>query len=957
MDSLKELLKPKTMNRLSYVAIFCWVVIGVILLGIFADMENSESRFDFRCGTERGKIQNEDLVRAKCFEQYRNLYNKSSFPVYGFVILNFSLILFFGVIYSQLATSRVDRLLDHERQRPPKSYFLFVAYCCQLAARFVFGILFIVLQTQLLYPSNFPTSFDCTEPPGTAGSSRTANASTGNIQNSTIYECINQRAKNKTFWTIAVSVVNGVFTLIILIEIIWIFSRARKEKQFPEDSQFLKDHLNSNYEAPQQEQDQEVRQQEENEEFSLPVVSQESELPQPRSFIENLKKNIIENTETPTDLKPLFQPKHGEGERIEDLKLDSIYTNLVLIPNRAQYDFSGEREEQLKEYPMPKENFQPLKGPEDIIDAENKKIVIIGRPGIGKTLFCTKFIRDWASGRVFNTTQDAELDFGIAFLIKFRKFNSVETLSLRGLLASAEYSETECLANVVWNYILENPEKVLILFDGMDELVDHTRIANETVNNSYKDIVEEKMPMAALYSKIVSGKFLPGAAVVTTTRPTAVSCLRGVQFNRTIEILGFAAEEVEEYVKNFPQDAAENLSGARETAAKNLSDAGESAAENSSGAGEKIWRHISTNMNLFSLCYIPVNCFIICSCLLEVLQFYTKKGNDLIGVGLPTKLTEIYKQAVKLFYFRHNEQYRGECLSREEIESDKFPPEFKLLGEVAFNGVKEGRLVFGKSEVHGLENSSLFHQMPDHQIGPFKHESQFCFMHLTMQEFLAAKYITDPDTMNEEELRRFVSDNIKKGEWQVVLQFVAGLLGERDDKSIEIFTSLLPVKTKMFSDEITRWPTDSDKHLALTIIKCLYEGSKLNVIHPIVQNKLDSINCNSVDFSDCGLAPADCTALVHIIKNMKQISHINLSFNHIGSLGCVEIKKLFESDKSKLTSLGLMANRIGDEGLVHLSKGIKTSRLTWLDLRGNKDITPEAKQRFRDDNPNCEVDF
>ena len=46
MDSLKELLKPKTMNRLSYVAIFCWVVIGVILLGIFADMENSESRFD-----------------------------------------------------------------------------------------------------------------------------------------------------------------------------------------------------------------------------------------------------------------------------------------------------------------------------------------------------------------------------------------------------------------------------------------------------------------------------------------------------------------------------------------------------------------------------------------------------------------------------------------------------------------------------------------------------------------------------------------------------------------------------------------------------------------------------------------------------------------------------------------------------------------------------------------------
>ena len=310
---------------------------------------------------------------------------------------------------------------------------------------------------------------------------------------------------------------------------------------------------------------------------------------------------------------------------------------------------------------------------------------------------------------------------------------------------------------------------------------------------------------------------------------------------------------------------------------------------------------------------------------------------------------------VKLFYFRHNEQYRGKSPSREEIESDEFPPEFKQLGEVAFNGVKEGRLIFVKSEVQGLETSELFHRMPDHQIGPAKHESQFCFMHLTMQEFLAAQHITD--TMNEEELRRFVSDNIKKGEWQVVLQFVAGLLGERDDKSIEIFTSLLPVKTEKFRDGRTCWPADSDRHLALTIIKCLYEGSKLNVINPLVQNKLDSINCNIVDFSGCRLAPADCTALVHIIKNMKQISHINLSFNHIGSLGCVEIKKLLQSGKSQLTSLDLMGNGIGDEGLVHLSKGIKTSELTWLNLIGNKDITPEAKQRFRDDNPNCRVSF
>ena len=60
-----------------------------------------------------------------------------------------------------------------------------------------------------------------------------------------------------------------------------------------------------------------------------------------------------------------------------------------------------------------------------------------------------------------------------------------------------------------------------------------------------------------------------------------------------------------------------------------------------------------------------------------------------------------------------------------------------------------------------------------------------------MQEFLAAKHITD--TMKGEELRRFVADHIDKGEWQLVLQFVGGLLGEQ---SIDIFTDLLPETTE-----------------------------------------------------------------------------------------------------------------------------------------------------------------
>ena len=107
MESLKEFLAPKTFNRISYFAVICWILLGVIFLGIFAEMENSESRFDFRCVAESKKM---DFVRGQCFEQYEEQYNKSGLPVYAFVILNFFLIASAGAIYSQVVKSRVNQL-------------------------------------------------------------------------------------------------------------------------------------------------------------------------------------------------------------------------------------------------------------------------------------------------------------------------------------------------------------------------------------------------------------------------------------------------------------------------------------------------------------------------------------------------------------------------------------------------------------------------------------------------------------------------------------------------------------------------------------------------------------------------------------------------------------------------------------------------------------------------------
>ena len=938
MESLKELLTPKTFNKLSLVAIFVWILFGVTLLGIFADMENSESRFDFRCD---GKLSDKDLIRGKCFERYEKKYNKFSIPVYGFVIVNFSVVAIVAVIYSKCIESTVDGLearnADVEgliQQGNETSRRLFIAYCCQLAIRFALGIFFIVLQTRVFYPSKFPSSFECTI---TREGNSSAYPSVKFTKTQT-YECHNQRATKKTFWTDAVSVVNGIFTFVVLMEIVWIMFRARNRKIFMEDSQFFGDHLKFNpvvaLPGAQEQQHRQNTQQ-------VPL----------QAFTKSMKDTIMKDTEQPTGLEQPIRRNPGEGPKPKDLKIDQIYVNLVICEGRAYYDFPEDRWEQLKVYPKPANvNHPQSKRPDVIIDAQHKNVLVVGRPGIGKTLLSTKLLRMWASYDTFNG------DFDAAFLLKFRHFNSTKTnLNFRELLECSE-TVSKHLDDELWDYIIKNPSKVLLIFDGLDEFSARSDIAKDDYR--YKNNVEEKMPLHCLYHKIASGKLLDGATVITTTRPTAVKCIRPLNVDRTVEILGFTSQEVEDYVGKFTE------------------------GDHDADGKQTIWQHISTNINLFSLCYIPVNCFIICSCL-SLLRTY--------GSRLPTKLTKIYSIAVKFFFFRHNDEYRFSRNASDQYIFKKFhelpsPVQkvFKRLGEIAFNGIEKGELIFGSREVNGLQDCGLLHRLPD-RAGPTPlepSEAQFCFTHLTIQEFLAAKHVID--TMrNEQELRKFVADHINEGAWQVVLQFVAGLLEQDPHRKVpnsDIFTELLPMSTVEKKERelmsylskdredseartFTCWPADDDEQqLALHLCNCLYDidGKQDSAI----QNKLTEIGFNVVDFSFCSLAPVDCSAVLDVLKNATGILCINLNGNNIGPLGCIEIKNwIVNSDDSndkycKLRSINLRRNNITDEGVKHLAEALtnNNSKLNSLDLAGYN-MTDEGVKHLAEalTNNNCKL--
>ena len=703
MESLKELLIPKTFNKLSFVAVVFWILLGVTLCGIFADIEYSESRFDFRCDAPLYK----DFIRGKCFGEYGKKYNKLSIPVYGFLLMNISVMAIVSVIYSQCVKSSIHELetcnQDVEGQRQqgnPAQRRLFISYCCQLATRFVLAILFIVLQTQVFYPRNFPSNFNCNLMKERTNTS--AYLSVNVTQQTQTYKCHNQRATKKTFWTDAVVIVNGIFAFLALIETFWILSRARNGKKFMDDSQFYADHLKSNRDPP--------------EEVPLSLKPQQEKSEKRQAAMKGMKDSIIKDTKQLRDLKQPIRPNPGEGPKPKDLETDEIYVNLVIHEGRATYDFPEDRREQLKVYPKPNTDQCECVPVENIIDGNHNNVLVVGRPGIGKTMLSTKLLRVSA----FDAFK--YVNFDVAFLLKFRRFNSVTDLDLRELLARSE--TVRHIDDEVWDYIIKNPTKVLLIFDGIGEFSAKLDIAKD--DSAYNGTVTEKMPLHCLYNKIASGKLLPGATVITTTRPTATSCVKLLNFDRIVEILGFTSEQVEDYVDKFTD------------------------SDHDPDAKETIWQHISTNINLFTLCYIPVNCFIICSCLSLLHTF---------GSSLPTKLTKIYSIALKIFFFRHNDEYRQCQDAYDQLIFKRFkelpsPVQkvFNRLANIAFVGIKEGRLVFTSREVEGLEDCGLLHRLPD-VAGPTPldpSEAQFCFMHLTVQEFLAAKHVTD--TMKKDEL-------------------------------------------------------------------------------------------------------------------------------------------------------------------------------------------------------------
>ncbi len=330
--------------------------------------------------------------------------------------------------------------------------------------------------------------------------------------------------------------------------------------------------------------------------------------------------------------------------------------------------------------------FRPLPGQ----DKDIRTVLTKGVAGIGKTVSVQKLILDWAEGK---ENQDVQL----IFPLPFREINLMKDkiLSFSDLLhvffpASKEME------------ISSDEYKVLFIFDGLDEC----RLSLDFQSDVRLCDVSESASVDMLLMNLIVGNLLPSALIWITSRPAAADLVPSECVHRVTEVRGFTEPQKEEYFR------------------KRISD---------QSLANVIISHLKSSRSLYIMCHIPVFCWI-SAAVLEKMLSRAESGE------IPKTLTQMYTHFLILqTNIKHEKDYE-----KKETDEDMI----LKLGKVAFQQLVKGNLIFYEEDLRecGIDvreasvYSGLCSQIFREEFGLYQGKV-FCFVHLSIQEHLAALYV------------------------------------------------------------------------------------------------------------------------------------------------------------------------------------------------------------------------